>query len=262
MLCLGEKAQKEGQHNVPWQQHSSMRHLWPIVILTGVLAGHCDRAPEQPCIFSSLPDEIDTEARYLFYLHGRIIEDKGMRPNHPTFGVYEYEKILNAFADSGFCVISETRSRGAAIEQSAQRLVAQIRTLLKGGVDGRHISVVGFSKGGVIALRANTLLADERISFVILAGCSRQVVDKLDLTPAGRVLSIFDANDNIAGSCARLFERSGRHLTHHEVELSVERRPGHGHGVFYRPLDAWLSPVVRWMRQDGREPGPGADTDR
>jgi hypothetical protein len=249
MLCLGEKAQKEGQHNVPWQQHSSMRHLWPIVILTAVLAGHCDRAPEQPCIFSSLPDEIDTEARYLFYLHGRIIEDKGMRPTHPTFGVYEYEKILKAFADSGFCVISEPRPRGTAIEQYAQSLVKQLRTLLEQGVEGRHISVVGFSKGAVIALRANTLLADERIGFVILAGCSQNAIDAFDLSLRGRVLSLFDTNDTLVGSCVRLFKGDGQHLTHHELELNVESAPGHGHGVFYRPHDAWLTPTVHWIKQ-------------
>ncbi len=42
-------------------------------------------------IRSQVPDSIDLNARYVFYLHGRIIEVQGRRPTHPEFGVYEYD---------------------------------------------------------------------------------------------------------------------------------------------------------------------------
>lgn len=216
-----------------------------------LLASGCDQAARQPRIYTSIPDEITIGERYLFYLHGRIIEDKGIRPTHPKFGVYEYEQILRAFADSGFTVISEARSSGTEIDRYAQKLVRQIRTLLEHDVSGRHISVVGFSKGAVIALRANTLLGDERVSFVILAGCSQGVLGKLDLRLAGRVFSLFDTSDNLAGSCGSIFREGKVGLAHHERELHVESRPGFGHGVFYRPQNVWLSPVVHWIKQDG-----------
>ena len=247
-----ESLQPEEHRAVQPQRHVFPGILWAIlVIFLSALA--CDRAAVEPCIYSSIPEKVDIEARYLFYVHGRIIEDEGKRPTHPTFGVYEYEQILRAFADSGFCVISEARSPGTGIEQYAMKLTRQIRTLLERGVSRRHIGVVGFSKGAVIALRTNTLLGDEQISFVILAGCSQQIADRLNLELSGRVLSIFDANDNVAGSCRLLFEKSQRHLVHQELKLNVESRPGFGHGVFYRPQQAWLSPAVSWIKQSDEE---------
>jgi hypothetical protein len=244
----GEALPKVRYRSVHQQRQAFRAFLWPILVMM-LSASVCERAAIEPCIHTSIPEKVDIDARYLFYLHGRIIEDEGKQPTHPTFGVYEYEKILQAFADSGFCVISEARSPGTVIEEYAAKLTRQIRTLLERGVSRRHISVVGFSKGAVIALRANTLLGDEQISFVILAGCSQQVADRLNLELTGRVLSVFDASDNVASSCAPVFEKSRRHLVHDELVLSVESRPGLGHGVFYRPQDAWLSPAVRWIRQ-------------
>ncbi len=46
-------------------------------------------------ILQDLPGSIDKQARYLFYLHGQIIEELGIRPEHPQRGVYEYEQILD-----------------------------------------------------------------------------------------------------------------------------------------------------------------------
>ena len=98
-------------------------------------------------IFGEMPDEIEASARYLFYLHGRIIEEKGVRPTHPRFGVYEYREILETFADLGFVVISEVRPSAADVATWAERVGGQVRRLVSGGVPPEHITVVGFSKG-------------------------------------------------------------------------------------------------------------------
>ena len=58
-----------------------------------------------------VPQQIDPQAHYLFYLHGRIVEE-GRRPTSPQFGVYEYDKILETFRARGFVVISEQRPKG------------------------------------------------------------------------------------------------------------------------------------------------------
>jgi hypothetical protein len=230
--------------------HALKGFIGPLIVTILVAAG-CSRSSEEARIHASLPAEIDENEQYLFYLHGRIIEDKGVRAVHPRFGVYEYQRICEAFADSGFSVVSEPRPPNTEIEEYADKVATQIRTLLKGGVDGRSISVVGHSKGAVIALRLSTLLKDDKIAYVILAGCSQNVADKLNLKLTGRILSLFDATDDLVGSCAGVFEKSGPGLAHHEIELHVEHRPGFGHGIFYRPADAWISPVVRWIKQEG-----------
>src|SRR5882724_6168777 len=61
----------------------------------------------QGAIWSDVSNKIDPKAKYLFYLHGRIIENQGIRPTDPRYGVYEYQQILDTLKDKGFIVVSE-----------------------------------------------------------------------------------------------------------------------------------------------------------
>ena len=63
-------------------------------------------------IFQQIPAKPDTNRHYIFYLHGRIIEEQGIRPTHNRFGVYEYEKILQSFADSCQPYMESLQSKG------------------------------------------------------------------------------------------------------------------------------------------------------
>ena len=45
--------------------------------------------------------------RYLYYLHGKIIEDFGPDGVSPRFGPYDYTGILRAFERAGLSVVSE-----------------------------------------------------------------------------------------------------------------------------------------------------------
>lgn len=47
--------------------------------------------------------------RFLFYLHGRIVEEQGAEAVSEQFGPYAYREILQAFSDRGFSVRSEVR---------------------------------------------------------------------------------------------------------------------------------------------------------
>ena len=69
------------------------------------------RAITQGVVLTDLPEQIDPNPRYLFYLHGYIVESQNTRPVHPEFGPYEYAQILNTFKESGFVVISEARKK-------------------------------------------------------------------------------------------------------------------------------------------------------
>lgn len=53
------------------------------------------------------PVAIDPTQRYMFYLHGRIIEDQGIPAVSSEYGTYEYEAILEKLASHGFTMISE-----------------------------------------------------------------------------------------------------------------------------------------------------------
>ena len=58
----------------------------------------------------AFPARIDPAAKYLFYLHGKIIEDQGLPAISPDYGEYQYAAILQALAGHGFHVISEDAS--------------------------------------------------------------------------------------------------------------------------------------------------------
>jgi hypothetical protein len=98
--------------------------------------------------------------RHLIYLHGRILqEQQSARPRHPRFGYYEMGAILAAFRDRGFVVSGEVRPKSATVDDSADRVVAQVRRLLDSGVPADHVTVVGGSMGAGIALVASSCSA-------------------------------------------------------------------------------------------------------
>jgi hypothetical protein len=205
-------------------------------------------------IHQTLPPEIDAEARYVFYLHGRIIEDEGVRPTHPQFGVYEYEAILELLASRGLMVISEVRPSGADPMEYARRTAQEVRDLLAAGVPAGHITVMGFSKGGAIAILTSWELQQPDVRFVWLAACGDWAFRMSALVPAGRILSIYEASDSIGVSCEPLFSRSDM-IDAKEVRIETGER----HGAFYRPIPEWTEPALEWIQRPLEQeavPGP------
>jgi hypothetical protein len=200
---------------------------------------------EQARIWKDVPEKIDARERYLFYLHGRIVEDKGIRPVSEQHGVYEYEKIVETFKGAGFVVISEARAKNTDAGQYAAKVVGQIDALLKAGAQPRHVTIVGASKGSMIAMHVSSLLKRGDVNFVLIAGCGEQTLKNPELNLHGRVLSMYDASDEGAASCERLFARSTGLSRRDEVKLGLKL----GHGFIYRPLKEWIEPTVAWAKQ-------------
>jgi len=219
----------------------------PLLAFLAALLPPVSVSGQSGTISAALPASPDAHASYLIYLHGRIIEVQGRRPSHPQFGVYEYDAILEGFAARGFQVVSEARPADTQVEAYARHVADQVRTLLDAGVPAERIAVVGFSKGGMIAVAASSVLWVPGVRYAILAGCNQSVFDDADLTLTGRVLSIHEASDDIGVSCAPLIGRS-------PDADATERRidTGERHGAFYRPIDAWLDPLFAWL--EGRDP--------
>lgn len=198
----------------------------------------------------SFPDSIDVNRRYLFYLHGKIIEDQGLPAISSDFGEYEYGAILEQLSIYGFEVISERRTRGTDGVEYARKIAGQISQLIGAGVPEQNITVVGASKGGAIAIYVSHFLENESVNFVLMAICHPDYVQVLlrdEITLYGNVLSIFDSVDEYAGSCQELFTFSeGKGLSRFdEIILDV----GTGHGILYQPLDDWILPVVQWANK-------------
>lgn len=198
-------------------------------------------------VFATIPPRIDATSRYLFYLHGAIIEGTNGHAVSPKFGDYEYEKILAAFVSQGFTVISEVRRKGTSPQKYAVKVAAQVNELLKAGVPPERITIVGASRGGAIALVASSLIKNRNVNFVILASCAgSRVFKNIDPNLYGNVLSIYDRDDDTgAGSCNRFVQQSSGINRHQEIVLAT----GLGHGIVYHPVKNWLDPLFNWALQ-------------
>lgn len=185
---------------------------------------------------------------YVIYLHGRIVEEGGRRPTDAAYGTYEYDAILDSLRQSGFTVLSDQRPPGIGIDSFANGLVHEVDSLLRQGVSPRSITVIGFSRGGAIAILASSRLHNPAISFVFMGACGPWAFERPELHVTGRLLSLYETSDSLGISCAPLFARCGAGSQVREIPLSL----GLGHGTFFEPRSAWLTPALEWAR--GRTP--------
>ena len=207
--------------------------------------GAHQQIPARGVVLTEPPEPADPAGRYLFYLHGQIVEDKGLRPEHPQLGTYEYEAIRETLAALGLTVISEARPADTDVWTYAEKVKAQVEKLLAAGVLPERITVAGHSKGGAIAILTSSLLKNDRINYVLLACCGDWMSTNPHIDLHGRILSIYDEGDDIAGPCRPAFEQAGRSLDAREIEIDT----GWGHGAFYRPMAVWLEPMAAWLEE-------------
>ncbi|MFC3716395.1 alpha/beta hydrolase [Luteimonas soli] len=201
-------------------------------------------AQQPAAVLPPVPDPAET---YLIYLHGRIVEDLGPRPTDPRFGLYDYPAILEALARRGATVISSQRPPDTNVNEYAGIVVAQVESLIHRGVPPGNIVVAGFSKGGDIAIHVSSFLRRSEVRFVLLAACwPRPGEPQLRLT--GRVLSIYETSDSLAGSsCEPLARHPEKPRSFREISIST----GLSHGAFYTPTKDWVDPVLDWVHGGG-----------
>lgn len=184
---------------------------------------------------------VGNKPKYLFYLHGKIVEDQGVKAVHERFGAYEYEKIIDGFRNEGFDVISEARPKETDVERYAEKTAGQIRQLLKDGTPPENITVVGASKGAFIAMLTSTYLKNRDVNFVIIAGCGADKGFLKLVNLHGNILSIYEKSD-VAKSCREFFDDAKGLNKQKEVALET----GLAHGFLYHPMREWLIPTLDW----------------
>jgi hypothetical protein len=213
------------------------------LIAAGALLLSPTPAPAQRgAILHGVPAQVRPGARYLIYLHPRVVEEKGPGATDERFGPFEYQQILDTLAASGADVIAELRPQGTDFRAFGAHVTDQVRRLLTAGVPAERIAVVGFSKGGAIAMIASALLMEPRVAFVFLGSCGDWVIGRDDVDVRGRILSIYEASDELGTSCEPLFAQAGEPGEHREIRIDT----GAGHGAFFRPRPEWLDPLLRW----------------
>jgi hypothetical protein len=189
--------------------------------------------------------EAEKKPAYLYYLHGKVVEDFGPRGVNPRRGAYDYPGIIAAIEKEGVEVVSEVRPKDTDPSAYADKIVADIQARIRSGVSPSRITVAGASKGAVIAALVSTRLKNPRVRYVLLANCNQWLIREMNPRLTGEVLSIYEASDEIGGSCKPVVDRSPDVKRFSEIRLET----GLGHGMLYRPLPEWVKSAAAWAKR-------------
>jgi len=197
--------------------------------------------------FHVAAENMDPWHKYVFYLHGAIIEDGNLRPVHERYGLYDYPAIISSLSKYDFQLISEQRQPDTDHLLYAKKIVSEINELLNAGVKPENITIAGFSKGAMITVVTSSLLENDELNFVIMATCGEwyensDFLKKLRLR--GNILSIYEKSD-VAGWCQSLVSRLPAPSSFIEIEIDT----GKEHGAFYLPHDEWIKPLISWINR-------------
>src|SRR5687768_3804441 len=80
-----------------------------------------------------VPSKIDPFKKYVFYLHGRIVQEQEP-PISKEYGLYDYPAIVKALQSADYHLITERRAKGTEMSKYATYMKSQIDTLLSKGV--------------------------------------------------------------------------------------------------------------------------------
>ncbi len=189
-----------------------------------------------------LPEKISSAEKYLFYLHGGVVTDKGnngITDAAPEWGPYEYLNILDSLKNRGYNVISENRKPEVDDSIYANKVAQQIDTLIRDGVKEKNIVIVGASAGADIAIHVSAKMKNKKLKFVIMGACWPDTYKGYEpLRLYGHFLSIIESSDP-HGTCAAVF-KGRKNITIREITLHT----GLSHGFIFKGYKEWIDPIV------------------
>lgn len=210
--------------------------IWTLLLPVLMLVNACSKGSSE-----------SEKTRYLFYLHGMIVEDQGASAVHPEYGPYQYDLILQTFRNEGFEVRSEIRDKGTDVTEYAEKITTEIKSMLADGISPEQITVLGASKGSIIAMIISTKLSNDQVNFIFMAGCNVWVEDTYSLNLCGNILSIYESSDTIGISCEQILENTSCHPVFNEIKLDTGKK----HGFIFNPMPEWVEPAVQWAKRAG-----------
>jgi hypothetical protein len=191
--------------------------------------------------FSSCNAQLPT--KHIFYLHGRIIEQQGKNAVSEQYGKYELDSIITALKVDNGIVHAEIRNSNVEYKLYSEKISKQIDELIKSGVEAKNITVIGASKGAIIACNISNLNTNA-INYVFLAGNNDYQEMNNDWKFHGQVLCIYDSSDDIAGKNYDYWKAKDNFTTKFE---QIELKTNLGHGFIYKPLNVWIEPTKKWI---------------
>lgn len=184
------------------------------------------------------------KTKHIFYIHGRIIEIQGKNAISEEFGKYEFDNIIKAIKVENSIVHAEIRNTNVDVKEYAHYVSKQIDSLIKTGVQPIDITVIGASKGAIIASTISNINTNA-INYVLVAGNNEDQEKNNDWEFHGQVLGIYDASDKIAGKKYDHWKNKKNHSTKFE---QLELKTNLGHGFLYKPLKDWTQPTKNWIK--------------
>ena len=181
--------------------------------------------------------------KHVFYLHGMIIEVQGVNAVSDVFGPYKYEDIIDSLKSSGYEVHSEVRTTKTDFSAFCNKVSQQVGQLINDGVAPGDISVIGASKGAMMAMQISSSTTHP-INYILLGANSDRTEKNFDWKLHGRILGIYEQSDTVAGKdYSYWIERSSDAKEFQQLKINT----GLGHGFLYRPINAWLGPAKDWI---------------
>lgn len=181
--------------------------------------------------------------KHVFYLHGRIIEQEGTNAVSDVYGAYEFDNILKALAMDNTIVHGDVRTENVDARGYAQSISKEINTLIQSGIKPTDITIIGASKGAIIAAHLSDINANP-INYVLLAGNNTYQEENNNWILHGQILCIYEVSDTIAGKDYNHWNNTKNNTTLFE---QIELNTGLGHGFIYRPIKEWMEPTRAWI---------------
>lgn len=183
--------------------------------------------------------------KHIFYLHGMIIEVQGINAVSDQFGPYEYTSIVDSLKATGAQVHAEVRTDKTDFFEFGKKISKQIDELIAKGVSPSDITVIGASKGGMIAMYISDSNTNN-VNYVLLGSSSDYSQKTFDFNLHGNILGIYEKSDEVAGKDYKYWIKKSTNAKSFE-ELQINT--GLGHGFLYTPNKAWLLPATEWINQ-------------
>ena len=183
------------------------------------------------------------QKKYIYYLHGRIIEIQGKNAFSEEFGSYEFDNIIKALKVDNSIVIADIRNENVDYLDYANLVSNQIDSLINLGNNPKNITIIGASKGAIIASNISSINTN-LINYVLLAGNNDFQEENNDWKFHGQVLCFYDDSDNIAGKNYDYWINKANYTTKFE-QIKIDKSLGHG--FLYKPYKEWIEPTRKWI---------------
>lgn len=194
-------------------------------------------------VSSTLNAQETKTMKHVFYLHGMIIEVQGVNAVSDVFGPYKYLDIIDALEATGYSVHSEVRTTKTNFNAFCEKVSQQITQLINEGVRPQDISVIGASKGAMMAMQISDI-NEHPVNYILLGANSDRTETTFNWKLHGRILGIYEQSDTVAGKdYSYWIGRSSEAKEFQQLKINT----GLGHGFLYRPIKEWLGPAKDWM---------------